>query len=214
MFARLTAAYCLLHLVVATGWALPTDQSDNGVVVYLKADVAPPQRTLNYMKLELGSLMSAAGYRTEWQDAGGSPPSTEWPLVVVQLRGTCRMPQGNATAGHAGKALATTSTSGGQIIPFSFVDCKSVNHLLAGALASESGERREFLYGRALARLLAHELCHVLLRSGDHARGGIAKAEFSARDLLIDQIGFEESTLARLRPPQTTRVSSDGAVGR
>jgi hypothetical protein len=214
MFARLTAAYCLLHLVVVTGWALPTDQSDNGVVVYLKADVTPPLRTLNYMKLELGSLMSAAGYRTEWQDAGGALPSTEWPLVVVQLRGNCAVPEGSAATGHTAKVLATTSTSGGQIIPFSFVDCASVNHFLAGALASESGERREFLYGRALARLLAHELCHVLLKSGDHSHGGIAKAGFTARDLLIDQIGFEESTLARLRPPQTIRVSSDGAVGR
>jgi hypothetical protein len=214
MFARLTAAYCLLHLVVVTGWALPTDQSDNGVVVYLKADVTPPQRTLNYMKLELGSLMSAAGYRTEWQDAGGVPPSTEWPLVVVQLRGNCAPPEGNVATGRAAKVLATTSTSGGRIIPFSFVDCASVNHLLAGALASESGEHREFLYGRALARLLAHELCHILLMSGDHSRGGIAKAGFTARDLLIDQIGFEESTLARLRPPETTRGSSDGAVGR
>ncbi len=214
MFARLKAACCLLHLVVVAGWALPTDQSDNGVVVYLKADVTPPQRTLNYMKLELGSLMSATGYRTEWQDAGGPAPSTEWLLVVVQLRGNCAEPEGNAAVGHAGKVLATTSTSGGHIIPFSFVDCASVNHLLAGPLASESRERREFLYGRALARLLAHELCHVLLRSGDHSRGGIAKAGFSARDLLIDQLGFEESTLARLRPPQTTRVSSDGAVGR
>ncbi len=214
MFARLTAAYCLLHLVVVTGWALPTDQSDNGVVVYLKADVTPPQRTLNYMKLELGSLLSAAGYRTEWQDAGGPAPSTEWPLVVVQLRGNCAAPEGNTAVGHAGKVLATTSTSGGQIIPFSFVDCASVNHLLAGPLAAESGERREFLYGRALARLLAHELCHVLLMSGEHSRAGIAKTGFTARDLLVEQLGFEESTLARLRPPEVTRGLSDGAFAR
>jgi hypothetical protein len=215
MFARLLAAFCLSNLVVLPIWGSPADQPDSEVVVYLSDSGIQPQRPLNFMKLELGHLMRAAGYRVEWSDSRDAErPSTDSQLAVVQLRGTCTL-----TSVPAAKvtSLASTAVSGGQIIPFSWVDCTSLTRVLSAPLAAEPGARRDFLYGRAMARLLAHELYHVLLRTGDHSREGIARPGFSATDLLTDHFEFEQGTLAKLRPSPASPVTgktTEEAIGR
>jgi hypothetical protein len=194
MFARSLAAFCLLNLVVC-----PFVHADSEVVVYLSGIASQPQRPLLYMRLELGRLMGAAGYRVEWSDAGQSRVSTESPVAVVELRGVCAAAPVSG-AGTKGAPLATTAISGGQIIPFSSVDCTGLTNVIGPPLSNEPGARREFLYGRAMARLIAHELYHVLLKTREHAREGIARPGFTASDLLSERFEFEEVTLARLRP--------------
>jgi hypothetical protein len=205
----LLATFCLGNLVVASAWASPADQPGSELVVYLSAVGGQPQRPLLYMKLELGRLMSAAGYRIEWADSRDAErPSTESPLAVVQLRGTCAI-----TAVPSAKvgALASTAVADGQIIPFSWVDCSTLTRVLSAPLASEPGARRDFLYGRAMARLLAHELYHVLLKTGDHSREGLARPGFTTNDLLTERFEFEQTTLARLRPTVVARTVASSA---
>ena len=202
MSARLLAACCLLDLVVVPALGLSTDLPESELVVYLSGG-AQPQRPLLYMKLELARLMRTAGYRVEWSDAHERKPlSTEAELAVVELRGTCEL-----TTLPAGKieALASTTVSDGKILPYSSVDCASLTRMLAGPLATEPLARRDFLYGRAMARVLAHELYHVLVQTGDHAREGIARAGFSAVDLVTERFEFEQGTLAKLRPTLAAR---------
>jgi hypothetical protein len=185
--------------------------------VYLTSYVAQAQHPLDYMKLELGHVMATAGYRIQWDDAwSGSRmrgfPSTSSTLVVVELRGSCAIPAGNIASGHPTarrEILASTAVADGQILPFSWLDCASLTNVLAAPLAAEAGARRDFFYGRAMARLLAHELYHILLKTGDHAREGIARPGFTANDLLTEHFEFDETTLAKLRPPQA--IPSSGA---
>jgi len=59
-----------------------------------------------------------------------------------------------------------------------------------------------------MARLLAHELYHILAQTDDHTMVGIAKARFSTADLLADHFDFEASALERLRPPATVARST------
>jgi hypothetical protein len=53
-----------------------------------------------------------------------------------------------------------------------------------------------------MARVVAHELYHVLMRTTDHARAGVARSCFSTGDLLTERFEFEGATLARLRRGQ------------
>jgi hypothetical protein len=209
MSARILATFCLGNLVVASAWASSADLPGSELVVYLSAVDAQPQRPLDYMKLELGRLMSTAGYRIEWADSRDPErPSTESPLAVVQLRGTCAL---SAVPPARVGALASTAVSGGQIIPFSSVDCTNLTRVLSAPLAAEPGARRDFLYGRAMARLLAHELYHVLLKTGDHSREGLARSAFTAADLLTERFEFEQTTLVKLRPPSAARPVASSA---
>jgi hypothetical protein len=207
MSARVLATCCLLDLVVVPALGLSADLPESELVVYLSGGVQP-QRSLLYMKLELARLMRTAGYRVAWSDARDpAPPSTDSAMAVVELRGTCEW--SSLPAGRV-DALASTAVSDGKILPFSSVDCASLTRMLAGPLANEPGARRDFLYGRAMARVLAHELYHVLVQTGDHSREGIARAGFSAVDLVTERFEFEQGTLAKLRPAVAARSGAAG----
>lgn len=217
MSARILAAFCLLNLVVVSGRGYSSEVPSHALVVYLAADPGQSQRPLDYMKLEVGRLMHAAGFRVEWRDARASGrESTESQLAFVELRGACSISAGSAVSGSNSSSFASTSISGGEVLPFSWVDCSKLTQALSASLAAEPGARRDFLYGRAVARVVAHELYHILLKTGDHSREGVARPSFTVRDMLAEHFEFEQSVLARLQHGQESawHTGADEASGR
>ena len=71
--------------------------------------------------------------------------------------------------------------------------------MIGPVLGEEAGAQRDFLYGRAMARVIAHELYHVVTGSRDHAREGVAKPKFTVPDLLNEVFEFDHMALAKLR---------------
>ena len=55
------------------------------------------------------------------------------------------------------------------------------------------------IMGRAMARVVAHELYHMLTGSTAHARSGIARAEYSRDDLTADEFLFCEKEVGWVR---------------
>ena len=71
--------------------------------------------------------------------------------------------------------------------------------MIGPVLADEAGALRDYLYGRAMARIAAHELYHVMMGSRDHGREGVAKPSISTADLLDERFDFDRIALSRLR---------------
>jgi len=71
--------------------------------------------------------------------------------------------------------------------------------MVGPVLADEAGAQRDYLYGRAMARVAAHELYHVVIGSRDHGHEGVAKPAFSVGDLLDERFDFDRIALALLR---------------
>jgi hypothetical protein len=112
------------------------------------------------------------------------------------------MPAGNYRLDRAvpsGASLAETSVSSGVVMPFSRINCANVTRLIGPLLADEAGAQRDYFYGRAIARVAAHELYHVVMGSRAHCHEGVAKASFSVNDLLDERFDFDRVALARLR---------------
>lgn len=199
MFARLLALCCL---ATAVSTARPEPASDAGLAVYLDPSAALPSPTVEPMKRELAQLMQTAGYAVDWFDAATPLPTSGVPfLAVLKLDGSCSMPSGsdaNPAEIRDLDPLATTAVSNGHVLPFITVDCRKLTHLLSPSLASEPAARRDYLYGRALARIVAHELYHALLDTACHSRDGVTKAAVAARELLGAHFAFEEEALAKL----------------
>jgi hypothetical protein len=84
-------------------------------------------------------------------------------------------------------------------MPFSRIHCANLTRLIGPLLADEGGAQRDYFYGRAMARIAAHELYHVVMGTRAHAREGVAKASFSVNDLLDERFDFDRAALARLR---------------
>jgi hypothetical protein len=213
MSARLLAILCsLLSFGLSTGRAEPVSSADRTLVVYLHAGSSGG--TVPHMQRELATLMQTAGFRIVWAAAGDTSPSAN-AIAVVELRGACRAPDPSADVRPVenGASLASTAVDGDQILPFSWINCETLTQMLAPSLASVEPGRKDFLYGRAMARLLAHELYHMLINTRAHGISGIDKASFNANDVLGEVFSFEQSALAEFRDTDLAE-SEDAEAGR
>jgi hypothetical protein len=150
------------------------------------------------MHEELAALMRQAGYRVAFREAGGREAIDAEFLSVVELNGSCAIPAGyrlaeDRTPGNA--KLATTAVTDGRVLPFSAVNCSALTHLLQPALLQAPVAQRDFLCGRALGRVIAHELYHVLAKTTGHAAAGIAQRALSSAALLGEDSFLDKFTL-------------------
>jgi hypothetical protein len=211
MYARLLATLCLLP--VSTFFAQADSAVPTGATleVYVKGREASTPDVLRAMSREVEALMLPAGFRVVWRGAG-DPPSTSGAehLVMVELRGVCmaQFSRMASTPLSFPLPLASSSVADGRVLPFSWLDCTALNRFLAPVVSSSSQAEQDDIYGRSMARLLAHEFYHILAQTDDHASGGIAKARFSTADLMADHFDFEISALEKLRPPAAVASSS------
>jgi hypothetical protein len=211
MYAPLLAMLCLIFVSLSAARADSVVPASDAVEVYVKGQEFSTPDVLAAMYSELNALMETAGYRVIWRGAADRPSSKGAEnLVIVELRGLC-MAQFDTTTKPLQWTvpLASTSVADGKVLPFSWVDCIALNRFLAPVASAQPKAEQDGLYGRSMARLLAHELYHVLAQTDDHAPAGIAKARFSAADLLADHLDFETVALDRLRPPSAVRGADD-----
>ncbi len=195
MFARHLAVFCLLFAGLSPVWSQESGSPDPELVVYLGTGSLQSAAPLKYMRQELPSLMQQAGYSLAVRDLNDRDNSEAEFLTVVHLNGNCSMPAGYAPADDPAprdKSLATTAITDGRVLPFSAVNCAALTRVLQPALMKEPGAQRDFLYGRALARVIAHELYHALSRTTCHAHSGIARSAFSRDDLLGESLPASE----------------------
>jgi hypothetical protein len=173
------------------------------LAVYLNADANQPSAPLENMKRELSSIMQAAGYRVVYGDPRNPDTNSRVStLVVLELRGSCGMPAGNYRIERAvasGASLAETSVSDGVVMPFSYINCANLTRMIGPVLGDEPSAQRDYFYGRAMARVAAHELYHVMMGSRVHGHEGVAKPSFSVADLLNDGFEFDRIALVLLR---------------
>jgi len=151
--------------------------------------------------------MHTAGYRVEWRDP--KKPSLKinfGHLVVVELRGHCSAPLETLPPIQSPVSLASSPVVNGRVLPFSHVECPALSRLLGPSLINDTEMERDYLYGRAMGRLLAHEFYHVLGQTIQHTGSGISKDRFTAADLLGEHFDFEDGALTRLRQPVETAI--------
>jgi hypothetical protein len=206
MSARIVALCCLAALDASLGSAGPNRLSDPDLVVYLTTDTPQPSEPLQQMQQELTALMFSAGYRLEWRSGADAPAETNARfLVLIELHGYCGVGSGEAATEpqDAAASLAYSYVSGGRVLPFSTVNCGNLTRVIAPGLTGTPQFRRDYLYGRAVARLLAHELYHILANTVGHGREGIAQSAFSARNLLADSFSFAPAALSQLEGSAT-----------
>ena len=220
MSARLLAALvCLLNFGPCIGRAGSLPSPDRKVVLYLRGEQPQDGPTVTAMKRELETQLKAGDYQIEWRSLGVSNGSVDGFIAVIELRGTCHAPKPSATLNRVstGASLASTAVQDGQVLPFSWIYCQTLSEMLAPALASAKSSQRDFLYGRAMGRVLAHELYHVLSNEREHENGGVAKPSFSASDVLKENFSLGETALLRMHSPDPgddDADAEDSAAGR
>ncbi|MFO0281997.1 MAG: hypothetical protein ACK532_08790, partial [Acidobacteriota bacterium] len=88
------------------------------------------------------------------------------------------------------------------ILPFAEVACDRIARAVAGAMWGAERKEADRLLGRALGRVLAHELYHILGKTHEHnPDGSLAKEAISAKRLISPEpIAFDIRDLNRMMP--------------
>jgi hypothetical protein len=186
------------------------------LAIYYAFDNPPSAALVTEMQSEVNRILADGGVRVAWR-AVESPRNGEdfQGIVLLRFRGVCASVEG-AAAGErgtdfSGQPLAETHIADGHVLPFGAVDCDRLRGFLAPALRSGRPEERNAVLGRAIARVSAHEIYHMLTGSQEHARHGIARASHTRADLTAPAFSFAPAQTDWLRA--WAARSSTPAVG-
>ena len=144
------------------------------------------------MRAELQQLLAPSAIDVVWKVLADRKSSENFDIVAVATFDNACGGTDNTSAPVAA-SLADTSIADGHILPFFHIDCTRLLSILG--VRVDSG-----VLGRALARLAAHELYHIIAQTTEHQDAGIAKAAFSVRDLTAPRFELDAWSIARMRP--------------
>jgi len=168
------------------------------ITLYTQFETEPPQAVLESLQSEVEGIMAPIGLHLEWRSlsaAHGDEVTSE--LAVVTVKGRCDV-AGLALRGKVEGALGFTHISDGQILPFAELSCERIRNFVQGELVLMAPEQREPAFGRALGRVLAHELYHIFANTTKHGTG-ISKESYTVRDLLAEEFQFQHKESLVLR---------------
>jgi hypothetical protein len=166
------------------------------VVLDVKGHLSPG--VLRQFEKETEDIIGASGIQLGWSMRDEAISGTFNDLVVLTFKGACSLEPAAPLYDELGP-YAFTRVSNGQVQPFGEVDCDRVAGSVRNVMAGDDYSRADLLMGRALGRVVAHELVHMLTRSGKHAREGVQKSALSGRQLISASLPLSVIDVDRLR---------------
>lgn len=175
---------------------LPSLNQPLTLVVESESPIAP--QALKSMQKELANILARASVKVDWVMRSDFKLGSEAEdLVLVKFKGSCRMEMTPALLDERGP-LAFTHTTDGEVLPFSVVLCDKVRVAAQSAMWGGDYARGNELFGRALARVLAHELYHILGKEEGHGKDGVARRALSGQQLISDRLELAPSDAAKM----------------
>jgi hypothetical protein len=166
------------------------------------------------MREEVSSIMSPGGLRFEWRSlAGVTGHEVFSELAVAKFKGECDA-VGILPTRREPEALAWSHVTDGVVLPFTDVDCDRIRGFLQNKLAGMDVGARDRVFGRAVGRILAHELFHIFARKKGHGSRRVDKPYYTVGDLVADDFDLEEKESHILRVAKTASAAAKGFLPR
>ncbi|MBZ5727667.1 MAG: hypothetical protein LAP87_22045 [Acidobacteriia bacterium] len=206
----------LLLCLALAAWPVIGEQRGESVApiaLYTQFQQEPPPAVVESLHEELESIMAPMGLHFEWRSLSGSHGNeVSAELAVITFKGRCD------TAGLVSRrvnpgALGWTHISDGVILPFSDVDCDRIRGFIQKELLALDHLDRVAAFGRAVGRVVAHELYHIFANTQHHGADGVAKAAYTAQELVADDFQFEEKEMLALRGGKVHALVEHTATG-
>jgi len=185
----------------ATRWA--TSGNAPRVAIFLDFENPPSKPSVQLMQREVGAVLAATGVQFSWLTLKEDVPSETFDeLAVLRFRGSCRIDQLGLPAAILNEGpvtLGETDVTSGVVSSYSSVECDEIKTCIAGELGGFCARDRETAFGRALGRVVAHELYHILGKTTEHTRHGISKGLQNSFDLIRENFQFDRKALLWLK---------------
>jgi hypothetical protein len=186
-----TVTVCVVLAVVTS----PVFAADMTVV--MDFEDRPSDRSVKEMKRETQAIVKNSGLHLDWQLRSEVGQKSFSDLVVVHFKGRCLFQPAPYLYDERGP-LAFTYSTNGEVMPYSEVSCDKITATMRPAMHGSQFANGDVLLGRALGRVVAHELMHMLTRSGVHGRDGVGKASLSGRQLIGSELPLERADIDRI----------------
>lgn len=184
-------------LVAGAPSGAPID-TPSAVTVVLDFTAAYSDQSVREMQREAQSILHASGIHLEWRTRSQASRASFDELVVIKFSGACE-PQATPWVSAEPGSLGYTFVSDGSVLPYSEIACDKVAAAIRSAMPGGVSGDPEMLLGRALGRVVAHELVHMLTASRQHGREGVHRAELSGRQLVAIAFPLSAADTARLQ---------------
>src|SRR4051812_35558576 len=172
---------CICALLAAAVFA--TQAANPVLTVVIDFQGPHSTRSLDEMKREAEAVMKPSGVVLDWRTRAEVGTSSFDNLVVVRFKGKCVLEPAGYLYDERGP-LAFTHSTAGEVQPYSEVECDKVAAAVRSAMSGEDFSRGALLLGRALGRVVAHEMMHMLAKSGAHAETGVGRPALSGKRLI------------------------------
>jgi len=174
----------------------PSTQLSTRVTALVMPEGRYSRVAIGEMGREAAHILKKSGVSLHWR-LGEPAHAVNGLLVVVKLVGRCDMdgPPALLMPGPLGWSHQVN----GVVIPFSDLACDNIRGAVQSPLAGNQ-LRGNFLLGRAMGRVLAHELYHIVADTAEHGEDGVAQPALSARELTLGQL--------ELRPSEVEAIQS------
>jgi hypothetical protein len=187
-------------LAAAAFAAPPTLQpAKETVTVVLDFKGPHSDRSVDVMKSELQSILSDAGVSFAWSSPKEASQKTSDNLVVVSFKGKCILEPIPYLYDERGPLASTFTSSEGELLPFSEVACDTVTNSIRSAMFSGDYNKADLLLGRALGRVVAHEIVHIITKSAEHSKEGVQKPALSGSQLISDHLKLSGKDVTRIQ---------------
>ena len=185
---------CILTAAMTTGGVAASLQ------LLTQFDGRTSTTAIREMQSEIDRLYRDVQVPILWHELSGYQSVGEAPRIVfIHFVGDCRPVRLPPVHTVAGVALAGVSRVDGRMLPLVTVDCDRVARYLWPAMTGLERVRGDAAFGRALARVVAHELYHCLTGTAKHSHSALFRADISAKALLAGELDFRADEVLNLR---------------
>lgn len=196
------AVFVVLLAIVSTSVSFQAHASERkpSVGIFMDFDAPPAGTAVETMKREVGTIMKPTGLDVDWRLLKENKGNETFDgLIVIRFKGKCRVQPWVDEVEPGDITLGSTLVSEGKVMPFTEINCEQVRKTLPYASTLVCDQERQCALGRALGRVVAHELYHVLAKTTAHAGKGLAKAKQSLRDLVTGSLRFVDEDSEAIR---------------
>jgi hypothetical protein len=186
---------CALTLIFCLASVLD-GQPSTPVTAVVMPDGRYSRVAIREMGREAAHILKNSGVSLRWHLAEPAQ-GVNGLLVVVKLVGRCDMdgPPAFLMPGP----LGWSHEANGVVLPFGGLACDNIRGAVQSARLAGSQLRGNVLLGRAMGRVLAHELYHIVADTAEHGRDGVAQPALTTRELTSGQLELRPSEVEAIQ---------------
>ena len=199
---RGTSFAALVVLVASTAYTQTPGQGGQRaepLALAAHSEQEVPAEITEALLQELRRIFLAAGLEPEWHRMPGMIEITSvWEPVSIYLHGDCRLRGAQSDIKYDG-GLAYVERTDGELRPHIHVDCGKIAAFMHQGITSFNLQRADLTMGRAMARIIAHELFHYLTKNPDHGDSELFASAVDCQVLLKAHADFLAKEVGELR---------------